>query len=99
MIIISAQLLFSVQNQIITRTDNFQPVAKSRDYLRAGFTFSADWNESDTEKIAVFKDGGRAYKVILDENNECIVPWEALTNAGTLYVSVFCGNRITASTA
>lgn len=91
------QLTFNVQNQIITRTDNFQPVAKSQNYLRASFTFSDDWGNDD--KIAIFHVGNDNYEMILDSENECLVPWEALIVARNIYVSVYSGDRITASEA
>lgn len=91
------QLTFSVQNQIITRTDNFQPVAKSQNYLRASFTFSEDWGNDD--KIAIFHVGNDNYEMLLDSENECLVPWEALVVARNIYVSVYSGDRITASEA
>lgn len=91
------QLTFNVQNQIITRTDNFQPVAKSQNYLRASFTFSDDWGNDD--KIAIFHVGNDNYEMILDSENECLVPWEALVVARNMYVSVYSGDRITASEA
>ena len=37
--------------------------------------------------------------MLLDENNECLVPWEALTLSGNMFVSVYSGDRITASKA
>ena len=43
--------------------------------------------------------GGKSYKMPLDENNECAVPWEVLVNPGTVLVSVYSGNRITATSA
>ena len=91
------QLTFSVQNQIITRTDDFKPVAKSQNYLRASFTFSDDWGNDD--KIAIFHVGNDNYEMILDSENECLVPWEALVVARNMYVSVYSGDRITASEA
>lgn len=91
------QLTFSVQNQIITRTDDFKPVAKSQNYLRASFTFSDDWGNDD--KIAIFHVGNDNYEMILDSENECLVPWEALVVARNIYVSVYSGDRITASEA
>ena len=91
------QLTFSVQNQIITRTDDFKPVAKSQNYLRASFTFSDDWGDDD--KIAIFHVGNDNYEMILDSENECLVPWEALVVARNIYVSVYSGDRITASEA
>ena len=93
----SAQLNFTVENQIITRTDSFQPVAKSQNYLRASFTFSEDWGDDD--KIAIFKTGGKSYEVILDAEGECVVPWEALVRTGNVYVSAYSGDRVTASVA
>ena len=92
-----AQLTFEIDNQIIKRTDDFQPVARSQNYLSASFTFSDDWG--DEEKHAIFKSGGKAYEIILDENNECTVPWEALRYAGQMYVSAYSGDRVTASVA
>ena len=94
----SAQLNFEIENQIITRTDSFQPVAKSQNYLRASFTFSDDW-DGITDIKAIFRSGGNAYEVLLDEHGECIVPWEALTTSGTVRVSVYGGDRITANMA
>ena len=36
-------LKFNVKNQIITREDAFPVVADSRDYLKASFQFSEEW--------------------------------------------------------
>ena len=95
----SAQLTFSVTNQIIKRTDHFRPAALSQNYLRAGFTFSEDWDD-DVDKIAIFTTQcGRSYEVILDENDECGVPWEVLTEPGYFFVSAYSGDRITATKA
>lgn len=93
----SAQLKFVVTDQIITRTDTFQPVAKSQNYLRASFTFDGGWGSGT--KIAIFQAGCKNYEMMLDENNECLVPWEALAVSGNIFVSVYCGDRITSSKA
>lgn len=94
----SAQLNFTIENQIITRTDSFQPVARSQNYLRASFTFSDDW-DGITDIKAIFRANGKTYEVLLDEHGECVVPWEALTTSGTVRVSVYGGDRITANMA
>lgn len=95
----SAQLKFAITNQIIKRTDHFRPAALSQNYLRAGFTFSEDWDD-DADKIAIFTTQcGRSYEVILDENDECGVPWEILTEPGYFFVSAYSGDRITATKA
>lgn len=93
----SAQLNFTIENQTITRTDEFHPVAKSQNYLRAGFSFSDDWGSSD--RIAIFRTGSVSYEMLLDGNDECVVPWEAIKDPGWLYVSVYSGDRITAGSA
>ena len=96
----SAQLSFDIYHQTIKRTDSFKPVARSNNYLRAHFIFTQDWGND--EKIALFYGTGKArspYSQILDENNECDVPWEAICEPGTMYVSVYSGDLITASLA
>ena len=93
----AAQLKFQIDNQIITRLDKFEVVAMSRNYLRAVFWFPAEWGEGD--KIAIFHSGSRTYKMILDDKNECWVPWEALKGSGMLYVSAYSGDLITTNMA
>lgn len=90
-----AQLFFEITNQVITRTDKFKPVARSRNYLKAHFTFFTDeWTGVIT---AIFTKDDMSYEMILDNNNECLVPWELLTESGELYVSCFCDNLVTAT--
>lgn len=93
-----AQLQFSVKNQFISRKDNFKPVAKSRNYLYAEFLFLTDeWQGTAT---AIFRNSDSAYEVILDATNTCLVPWEILdAEYGEFYVSVFCGDLVTANKA
>ena len=84
-------LEFEVVNQKIKRTDNFEVVADSRNYLKAHFTFSDEWVGGIT---AIFGCVDEYYSVLL-ENAECIVPWEVIKPCG-FSVSVMCGDRITA---
>lgn len=86
-------LSFNVQKQIITRTDTESVVCNSMNFLYAQFTFSEEWAGT---KTAVFKGKERTYNALLDENNSCLVPWEVLTESW-FYVSVFCGNLVTAN--
>lgn len=85
-------LRFTLNNQIIRRTDDFEPVADSVNYLRAAFSFSEEWQ---SPKKAIFTANGTAYHVLL-ENDECVVPWEVIKKPG-FTVSVYSGNLITAS--
>ncbi len=86
-------LNFNIQNQTITRTDNFAVVGDSKNYLKASFSFSEEWTGTIT---AVFDYGGKAYCVILSEDNTCTVPWEVI-KPPHFTVSVFCGDLITAN--
>lgn len=93
----SAQLLFEVTHQIINRVDTFKPVADSRNYLIAHFNFLTDeWTDIIT---VVFTKGDMSYKVLLDNNNECLVPWELLVEGGDIYVSCYCNNLVTATSS
>ena len=81
---------FKVQNQTLTRTDSFEPVADSRNYLTAEFEFSDEWKDNIT---AVFTHDGNGYQLRL-ENGKCTVPWEVI-KAPKFGVSLFCGDLIT----
>ena len=85
-------LEFKVENQTISRTDAFSPVADSRNYLTAKFEMSDEWTGDVT---AVFGYGGEFYHQILD-GNSCTVPWEVI-RAPYFTVSLFCGDLITSN--
>ena len=88
------QLLFEVENQNITRIDKFRPVAYSRNYLYAHFDFLTDeWK--DKIVTAIFRKDDVAYEVIIDADNDALVPWEILQGVGDIFVSCFTGNLIT----
>lgn len=88
------QLFFEVTNQAIKRTDTFKPVARSQNYLYAHFDFlTEEWENLTITAIFSYNDINK--EVILDADNNCLVPWEAIENEGDIYVSVFAGNLIT----
>ncbi len=62
-------------------------VADSVNYLKAHFIFKGDVWDKITKKTAVFRVDDTTYTVILDSNNECIIPAEALQPLKT-YVGV-----------
>lgn len=85
-------LVFLLDHQVITRTDKNVVVAGSKNYARARFiSRSDDWEKPIT---AIFGD----YTQMLDDKNECTVPWEVLQSAGEFEVSAFCGDLHTANT-
>jgi len=79
-------LEFDVRNQKITRTDDFEVVADSRNYLSAHFVFSEEWTDSI---FAVFGFDGCFFQVELDEEGRCMIPFEVI-KAPCFTVSVFC---------
>ena len=84
-------LEFKVTGQNIEVEEHDKVVADSKNYLKAHFTFSNEWQGI---KTAIFKKGLTVLNVILD-NDECFVPWEVI-KPGKFGVSVFCGDLITA---
>lgn len=92
-------LQFSVSGQAISRIDSLKPVANCRNVYKAHFDFLTD--EWTGIKTAIFKQGTVTKQMILDNNNECTVPWEFFhSDSDTFgYVSVFCGNLMTANRA
>ena len=88
-------LEFEVKGQEIIRNDSFEVVAGSRNYLVARFTFTEEWTGT---KTAVFGKDDKRYTMLIDDNNECYVPWEAI-QPPMFTVSVFCGDLVTASVA
>lgn len=89
-------ITFNVYKQKIKRTDTQHIVSDSRNYMYASFTFSDDdWTGV---KTAIFKNGDVVKHVILDDKDECLVPWEVIKQ-GIMHVSVYCGDLVTADIA
>ena len=85
-------LNFRVSKQIITRKDNENVVADSKNYLHAAFSFSEEWTGT---KTAIFTNSNKSYCVIL-ENDRCLIPWEVI-KPRWFSVSVFCGDLVTSN--
>lgn len=92
-------LNFNLRHQNITLVNKAEIVASdSKNYLQAHFNLlSDDWNNTIT---AIFKsDNIGTYTVLLDNDNNCLVPWELLKPNAVIKVSAFCDNLHTAITA
>lgn len=90
---------FNVSGQRIERIDKIVPVAKCRNLYNAHFNFlTEEWTGT---KTAIFSQGDYSKSMLIDENGECEVPWEFFdTELDTYgYVSVFCGDLVTANQA
>ena len=84
-------ITFELSHQLIHRTDQNCLASGSRNYVYAKFELlTDDWAAPIT---AVFGN----YSVILDSENQCLVPWEVLASPGTFSVSAFCADLHTAT--
>lgn len=92
-------ITFEVTHQIIKRTDNFEVVGGSRNYLYAKFSCCDDW-EGETI-TAVFTPGGRVTAKPYTQpvvDGQCLVPWEVLL-CKKFHVGLMAGSRITSNAA
>ena len=90
-------LLFKVEGQRITRIDNIIPVAKCRNLYKAHFDFlTPEWEGT---KTAIFSQRNYSKAQILDEKNECMIPWEFFDTEINIRgsVTVFCGDLVRAN--
>lgn len=90
-------LTFEVNGQFISRTDSLTPVAKSRNHFYAHFDFlTSEWVGT---KTALFTRGSDTRAAVLDDNGDCLVPWEFWDTDHECFgsVSVFCGDLKTAN--
>lgn len=79
----------SVKNQMLIKESEISSVEMSQEYIRCKFTFlTHDWDKTD--RTAVFKNSktGKLYETLL-EDDQCVVPWEVLTNNGAVGISVY----------
>lgn len=86
-----AQLNFEVNEQTLTRCDKWNLMAsESQNYLRVKFAFKEGglWVPSETSAVFISPKGLYA-TASLDENGECLVPNEVLTDPGVLTVSLY----------
>lgn len=81
------QLIFYLEHQTLTMERPQKIIAShSQNYLTAKFVpLSDDWSGVVTVLFG-------AYQVVLDENWECVIPWEVLQQEGWVEVSAFCGD-------
>lgn len=89
-------LKFKVSKQTLTRLDSELVVAGSRNWLTANFEFDEIWQVQEP-KIATFNRTDKdncCYNVAIVDGS-CKVPWEVLSETGTLEISVQGGDLIT----
>ena len=88
---------FKATGSNLRRTDLNKVVAYTQNELSARFSLNSDWDDL-SPIVAIFsKDRGTCYDMVLDDNKECIVPWEVLSGKGVLNVSLVGGNTLTST--
>ena len=93
-------LQFDVDGQFVKRTDTNLPVAKCKNLFKAKFNFIGD--EWTGTKTALFAQGEYSKSVVLDDNDECVIPWEFFDTDKNMTigkVSVSCGDLVTTNCA
>lgn len=78
--------VLTAEKNVLTVQRDEPLTSGSVNVYRARFSFSADWD--DLCKTAVFQAGEESWSVLLDETDECIIPWEALKRPG---LDLLCG--------
>lgn len=75
------------KNKVIFRDSNEIITSGSVNVYTVRFQFSTEW--ADLTRVAVFRAGADAKSILLDDTNQCTIPWEVLIKAKrTLYVGV-----------
>ena len=93
-------LQFDVDGQFVKRTDNNLPVAKCKNLFKAKFNFIGD--EWTGTKTALFAQGECSKSAVLDDKDECVIPWEFFDTDENMTigkVSVSCGDLVTTNCA
>ncbi len=80
---------FGITNQIITRKDEFRVVGDSRNYLKAKFEMSEEWQHP---VVVLFGYGEQYFQTTLDDEYCCKVPFEVI-KPPFFTVSAFCGEE------
>ena len=75
---------FKIKNQQIERLDSNKLVEKSKEYVKAFFIFSDDWNGHEKTITFTSNKDNISYNVELVEDS-CLVPWEVITSFGFIF--------------
>lgn len=88
---------FKATGSNLRRIDLNKVVAYTQNELSVRFSLNSDWDDL-SPIVAIFsKDNGPTYDMVLDDNKECVVPWEVLSGKGVLTVSLVGGNTLTST--
>lgn len=90
-------ILFNVDGMSIERIYKPKTLTYNRNLVKAQFIFSDEWYGL---KTAIFDVDGKAYNVLIDDNNTCTIPEECYTSKNMNFqVGVICGDLETTNWA
>lgn len=94
-----AILNLSVEGQLLTILNRDVIASGDVSADRCQFTFSKEW-DGHVKTAVFYQNKERACYAILEENDGCMIPAEAMESAGNMYISIFgiCGSKILTST-
>jgi len=90
---------FTVEGQILIKKDCMVLYTMEQNYIKARFSFDSAWDGILNRKAIFSSAACPSTTVMLDAQDCALIPWEHLTSAGTLTVSVCGGDRMTTGTA
>ena len=87
---------FKISDNVLKRCDRNMLTQYTRNEAFAEFSFSHEWKELEP-KTAQFRNGDDSYDALINDGR-CTIPWEVLTERGTLEVTVLGGDLKTTNT-
>ena len=70
------------------KADTIMLVSSSVNIYHCSFDFSKEW-EPYTKTAVFCLNSGEPIETPVDNNNECVIPWECLENEGALFIGVY----------
>ena len=90
-------ILFFVDDDVISRLDKKRPKSGGREYYYAKFRINGEiWDDIDNKR-ASFTRGNDTYIMPLEAYNDCFeckIPWEVMIKPGYFNVGMFGGDRL-----
>lgn len=81
-------IILSVIDQRLTITQKPKLASGNKESVRLKVNFSDEW--SGYAKTAIFyQEDQPMFPALLNSSDECVVPWEAISCEGTLFIGVF----------
>lgn len=81
-------IAIAANDQDLTITQKPLLASGDKDSVLLHVDFDAEW-DGYTKTAIFYQNPNKAYHVILDMNDECVIPWEVLTTEGTMHFGIY----------